>query len=45
MTEIFFSSNRAKRYMMELEEQGFDTIEMWMDTDGVGQTIYIVKWY
>ena len=45
MTRIFFSSNGAKRFMMELEEQGFDDIQMWMDKDAFGQTIYIVKWY
>lgn len=45
MTRIFFSSNGAKRFMMELEQQGFDDIQMWMDKDAFGQTIYIVKWY
>ena len=45
MTRTFFTRNGAKRFMMELEEQGFDNVQMWMDRDGFGQEIYIVKWY
>lgn len=45
MTKTFFGKSRAEAFANDMEKQGFETVQIWMDRDGFGQTIYIVKWY
>lgn len=44
MSSIFFSKKEAEKFEVSLKSQGYET-QIWMDTDGFKQTIYIVKWY
>lgn len=45
MTRTFFSKARAERFAESMKRSGFETIQIWMDTDAFKQTIYIVKWF
>lgn len=45
MTKTFFSKNRAEAFAESLKAQGFESVTVWVDRDGFGQTNYIVKWY
>lgn len=45
MTRTFFSEARAEAFAQEMRKQGFETVQVWTDTDGFRQRIYIVKWY
>lgn len=43
MTRTFLSKKRAEEFAKTLK--GFDSVEIWTDTDSFKQRIYIVKWY
>lgn len=45
MTRTYFTRTKAERFAEALIKQGFETVQIWNDTDGFGQKIYIVKWY
>ena len=45
MTRTFFSRKRAEAFAEQMKEQGFESVTVWTDRDGFGQTNYIVKWY
>ena len=43
MTKTFFSKNEADKMARKLRAWRY-SVEVWMDRDGFGQQIYIVKW-
>ena len=44
MTRKFFSKKRAQAFADEMTGMGYDA-KVWMDKDGFGQLVYIVKWF
>ncbi|MBP5475015.1 MAG: hypothetical protein J6X83_01980 [Methanomicrobium sp.] len=45
MTRTFFSKARAERFAEDLRSTGAEAVQIWMDTDGFKQRIFIVKWH
>lgn len=45
MIKSFFGKKRAEAFAENMKANGAENVEVWTDTDGFGQRIYIVKWY